>query len=141
MALNIRATFLEPGTGGIADPSKLHLMVCLQVKDDNVILVPIISKHSYSDGTCSLAVGDHPFVQRPSCADYSRIKKCSKTALESQIAAGTYKCFDDVSLALYVRLLEGVIASDETEKWALDTMLAAGLKERIAAFKKVTPGD
>jgi hypothetical protein len=126
--------FFLSGTGGYWDPSKAHLMVCLvaPTKKGNVIIVPVVSKQAWSDLTCELAVGEHPFLKHESCASYDLTKAVSDEATTKALDCGELTLEPPVSADLLLRLQVGLVRSDETPEWALreakDTGLIAHLQ-------------
>lgn len=108
------------GTGGIANPDGAHLMICLTSKGEDILVVPVVSRHSYTDTSCVLQPEDHEFLTHESCIDYSYAKKCSKASLENEIANGAYTEKEHVEPMVMKRILQGLLVSDETAPWVLD---------------------
>lgn len=108
------------GTGGAANPNGSHLMICLTSKDDSILVVPVVSRHAYSDQSCVLQPADHEFLTHESCVDYSFARKCVKTALEEKISDGVYTAKAPVTALVMKRVLEGLLKSDETAPWVLE---------------------
>lgn len=120
MALSLAKTFLMTGTGGFANPNGAHLMVCLMSNDGDILVVPVVSRQPYSDTACVLQAEDHEFLTHESCIDYSYARKCSKAYLEGQIANGNYTEKEAVGPMVMKRILEGLLASDETAPWVIN---------------------
>ena len=120
MPLSLRSTFHLSNTGGIANPSGAHLMVCIMIDraSDKAAIVPIVSSHEFSDPSCVLHVGDHPFIQYDSCASYDHIQFVSIAAIDKQLAKGTLRLQPQVSAAVLLRLQVGLVKSDEVSPWA-----------------------
>ena len=91
MPLSVSATFLMHNTGGVHGLPGAHLMVCLAINpQDNTAMtvVPIVSRHERSDSSCVLNIGDHPFINRESCASYDFAQVISLSGTNQEIAKG-----------------------------------------------------
>ena len=119
MPLKVSDTFFMSGTGGVANPAGAHLMVCVGMTlDGGALIVPIVSRHDYSDTSCLIEVGDHPFIKHPSCAAYDFVRKISLASINADIASGMIKTRESVSAEVLTRLQVGIVTSDEIEPWA-----------------------
>lgn len=109
-------TFLMAGTGGAANPSGAHLMACiiLNKPDDRCTVVPVTSRHEFSDTSCCIAVGDHPWIRHDSVASYEFARILSISSVEAELAAGTLKARAPLGPELLKRLQIGFVVSDET---------------------------
>jgi hypothetical protein len=128
-------TFFMADTGGALNPSGSHLMVCIVALTDkgNVIVVPIVTKHSYSDGACVIQAGEHPRVTHESCASYDWVKTLSAKAMSKALVEGSIKLEDPVPAEVLLRLQVGLAKSDETPGWALAEANATGLTAHLKA--------
>lgn len=116
-------------TGGINNPAGAHLMVCVGMTlDGGALIVPIVSRHEYSDTACLINVGDHPFITRESCASYDFFRKISLVAINKDIEKGVVKTRAAVSAELLVRLQIGIVTSDELAPWAYEECKGDELK-------------
>ncbi|MCX7313732.1 MAG: hypothetical protein NTV56_18905 [Alphaproteobacteria bacterium] len=81
-----RATLWIPGTGPDHDTDRAHLFVILTDPDPDgmVLVVPICSATTKSDGTCIVGAGDHPFLKHKSFAAYYRLNTFNGSALVEQ---------------------------------------------------------
>lgn len=95
-------------------------MICVAVSDVDVYVVPLITMKHFSDKSCTLDVGDHEFIVRASCVDYSLGKKCSLKLIQTEIASGRHKQMSDLSPSITLRVLDGLVQSDETLPWFLN---------------------
>jgi CMP-2-keto-3-deoxyoctulosonic acid synthetase len=117
------------GTGGMHNPAGSHLMVCIsKTTDGEAMVVPIVSRHDYSDTSCLINVGDHPFIKHESCADYGYTRKLSLSAVNEGIANQTIVLRPQVSKEVLVRLQIGLVTSDKIEPWAFDAACGDKLK-------------
>lgn len=134
MPLKVSNTFFMSGTGGAANPSGAHLMVCLAITGGGAVIVPIVSRHDHSDTACVLNVGDHPFIRHESCAAYDFIKSIPVAAIEADAKSGLLRPQASVSAEVLVRLQVGLVTSDETAPWAFEAargaLLTKWLKHR-----------
>lgn len=136
MPLKLRSTFFLKGTGGINNPNGAHLMICIAAHGptDRAIIIPIVSRHAFSDAACVLDVGDHPFIVHESCAAYDHGQCVSLKAIDAEIAKGNIKLEAPVSTEILVRLQVGLVKSEETEPWLFNeaegTALTAHLKHK-----------
>lgn len=94
-------------------------MICVAVSDADVFVVPLVTMKPFSDKSCALDVGDHEFIVWGSCIDYSLGKKCSLKLIQAEIASGRYKQMADLSPSITLRVLDGLVQSDETLPWFL----------------------
>lgn len=104
------------GTGGAANPDGAHLMVCLAVDQnkDAAVIVPIVTRHEFSDTACVLDVGDHPFITHESCASYDFARAISWSDINHQIEQRKVRLRAPVSDPVLKRLQVGFVLSDET---------------------------
>ncbi|MDQ8758141.1 hypothetical protein RCO27_18090 [Sphingosinicella sp. LHD-64] len=131
MPLSVSATFLMHNTGGAHNPAGAHLMICvaINVQKDLAVIVPIVTRHERSDSSCVLNVGDHPFINRESCASYDFAQVVSLNDTNQQIAKGHIKLRASVSADVLYRLQAGFVLSDETAPWIFEA--ASGQKLTI----------
>jgi len=122
------------GTGGVGNPAGAHLMVCLCVdkSNDTVVIVPIVTRHELSDPSCVLNVGDHPFIDRESCAAYDFARLLCLSETEDKIEKRHLKPRDSVSDEVLKRLQVGFVLSDETADW----IFQAGNGQKLTVFLK-----
>lgn len=136
MPLKVSSTFFMTGTGGTNNPDGAHLMVCIAKvpPDGDALIVPIVSRHAFSDMACILEVGDHPFIKHQSCAAYDHARCIPMAAVKEEIRKGTIKIQEPASAAVVIRLQVGFVKSDETEprlfRAAEGTKLTAHLKHK-----------
>jgi hypothetical protein len=123
-------------TGGEKNPNGSHLMICLLVDNENVLVVPIVTERAFSDTTCKLNKEDHEFIKHTSCASYDHTKKISKSALEKKFQSKEYTQLEKVSMAKIIELWEGLLKSDETPIWVLDYAKQQSLPMMIVKLKE-----
>jgi hypothetical protein len=127
--LRVGDTFFLSNTGGAANPAGAHLMICLAVdpKKDTAIIVPLITRHEYSDTSCVLNVGDHAFITHETCAayDFARVVTLSETS--NRVDRGAIKLKAPVSADVLKRLQVGFVLSDETAPWVFEAGNGAAL--------------
>lgn len=133
MPLKVGDTFFMNGTGGIINPSKAHLMVCLVPLTSNgdALIVPIVSMQYYHDKTCVLKIGSHPFIKWDSCPSYDFVKAISASEATKQLASGGLKLDKPFTGKLLLDLLVGLVTSEETPGWALNAANEAGLTTHL----------
>lgn len=136
MPLKVGSAFIMKGTGGANNPDGAHLIVCIAKvpPDQNYIVVPVVSLHAFSDKSCVLSVGDHPFIRHESCAAYDHARCISIAAFRSEVKSGRIIQQPSASTDVLGRLQVGLVKSDETEPWlfnaAQGTKLTAHLKHK-----------
>lgn len=103
------------GTGGAYNPAGAHLMVCISMDriNDRVIVVPITSRHEYSDTSCCLYEGEHNFIRHDSVASYEFCQVLSISSVEEGLVDGTLKSRAPMSDDMLKRLQVGLVTSDE----------------------------
>ena len=107
-------TFLLTG-GRVPTP---HLWVILwgPAGDAGAYLaVMLTSLRSYSDRTCILDVGDHPFIRHPTSVSYRDVVRLTGERLSELAAAGTARPRQPVSGAVLERMRAGFFASAHTQ--------------------------
>lgn len=91
-----------------------HLWVILsdpELDEDEVLYIHVTSWERKSDPACPLGVGDHPFIDHPSCLHY-RAARCDSLAyLETRKASGGHQERVAVSAAVLGRMREGARVS------------------------------
>lgn len=134
MPLRVSDTFFLSDTGGADNPAGAHLMVCLAIdgKKDTAIIVPMITRHEYSDPSCVLNVGDHPFVKHETCAAYDFARVVSLSETNAKVAGGQIRLKASVSDHVLKRLQVGFVLSDETAPWVFE----AGRGQALTAWLK-----
>lgn len=136
MPLSLRDTFFLKNTGGVNNPNGAHLMVCIaaHAPTDRAIIIPVVSRHAFSDTSCILNVGDHPFIKHESCAAYDYGQCVSLKAISAEIDAGKIKLQGKIGHEVLVRFQVGLVKSDETEPWLFNAAegnaLTAHLKHK-----------
>lgn len=135
MPLKPGDTFLIPFTGGKFDPEGAHLFICLVARtpENNAVFVPVVTLHDRADKACLLNVGDHSFIQHPSCVDYSFARVQVTENFEEDIRFKSVKPRQALKAAVLRRVHIGFVLSDEVEPWvyaaAHGDVLAAVLKK------------
>ena len=121
------------GTGGVINPAKAHLMVCLvplTTKGD-ALIVPIVSMQYYHDETCVLRIGDHRFIKWDSCPSYDFVKTISASEASKQLVSGDLQLDEPFTGELLLDLLAGLVTSEETPGWAIDEANRVGLTAHL----------
>jgi len=77
-------------------------------------------------------VGDHPFIDRESCASYDFARELCLSETESKIDKGQIKLRDSVNDDVLKRLQVGFVTSDETAPW----IFQAGNGQALTVFLK-----
>lgn len=113
-------TLLYP-SGPSSDPRRNHLFIVLTDPCGparQVLMVPVctIATKNY-DPTCVLDPGDHPFIKEASYVDYSLARIEAESALQNGVKAGVFIERENVSEALYTRIVKGVRASRFTKRF------------------------
>lgn len=93
-----------------------HLCFVASPRDefDNAVLLSVTTDRTHSDHTCEVAVGEHPFVVRPSVIAY--FAACIKSAAEICIRVQQGKLKEAIAPALLRRAQEGAIRSRQTPR-------------------------
>ena len=119
MSLQCGDTFLLPKSGKETE----HLWIVVAEIDGTAreaICVSVTTRRDYSDSTCVLNVGDHPFVNRPSVIFYQDAREMDVALVEKALTSGirNFVCtpHDPCSDALLERIRKGLIDSKQTPK-------------------------
>ena len=128
------------GTGGFSNPAGSHLMICLLCDDSEMLVVNMVSLHSYSDPTCTFGKDEHEFCMKPTCVDYSFAKLCPKADLEARVASNEYPPMAPLSEEQLLRVLKGLQTSDETPPFALKFAVDNKLPGWITVLEKAVEG-
>lgn len=99
-------TFLLTG-GRVASP---HLWVVLwgPAGDDNSFLtVMLTTDRGYTDQTCILDVGDHPFIRHRTSVDYKVCSEWRAAAIDEYVRTGVAKPRDRMDPAVLERIRAG----------------------------------
>ncbi len=97
---------------------KSHLCIILKNPFDvnrQVLYVPIITFRNKSDTTCTLEVGDHPFIKHKSCVHYDKVQQRAESQL---LRRCNNKLQEPLSKEVLKRVLDGVLDSPNTPPWA-----------------------
>jgi hypothetical protein len=81
---------------------------------DAFLAVHLTSLRPYSDRTCVLAAGEHPFVRHDTVAQYRDVRRIVRSELEAAIARREAFVRERASPALLERLREGMFRSPFT---------------------------
>ena|SRR5215218_3257612 len=99
-------TFLLTG-GRVATP---HLWVVLwgpAGEDDAFLVVMLTSDRGYTDQTCILDVGDHPFIRHRTSVDYKVCSQWRAARIQEYINTGVAKPRAQMDAAVLQRIREG----------------------------------
>ncbi len=102
---------------------KPHLWFVLTDPSGNppkVVSVMLRTAKSYTDPTLILNIGDHPFMSRPTCVDYSTAKLVSILILEEGISNALIEEYDDMSPNLLEVVQKSLLASPRTPNYIID---------------------
>ncbi len=87
MALQCGDTFLLPKSSNETE----HLWIVVAEIDaaaGKAICVSVTTQRNYSDSTCVLNAGDHPFVNRPSVIFYQDAREMDLALVEKALTSG-----------------------------------------------------
>lgn len=102
-------TFLIPSAY-----NKPHLHVVLAVRADGAIIYTnLTSRSHFTDETCIIEPGEHPFVVRQTTVCYNRLAECPAENVGS-LERSIVKWYDRLSDNLLKRILQGALDSDQT---------------------------
>jgi hypothetical protein len=97
-------TFLLPG-----EEDHLWMVISDPVKDlENVIVVRFLSYQEYTEQTCILESGDHPFVKHKTCVDYAGAGLVTDARLEELKSRGRLKLKANLSPLILAKIREAV---------------------------------
>lgn len=68
----------------------------------------------YHDPTCTITIGEHPFITDPTYVVYERAIIESVSSLRIGVGTGKFIPRDPVSSALFERICDGILASEAT---------------------------
>jgi len=110
-------SLLIPDTGPKHDPSKPHLFIVLtnESTEGTVLLVPMCSLTKFSDKSCVLGKGDHPFIIRDSFIDYSKAQIQDTSTLVKKIQTKHILDQGLFSDQIMVFIYKGLFESNRTE--------------------------
>lgn len=115
--LYVGATVKISGTHQRQDRYHLCIILTNPSKENRgVLYVPIITYRSKFDDTCTLEVGDHPFINRKSCVDYAKIELRPESQLLNR---STGSLQEPLSSRVLNRVKEGIFASQFTKPWVI----------------------
>lgn len=108
-------TFLMAGTGGAFNREGAHLMACITSSrsKDQCTVVPVVSRHEFSDDSCCLFVGDHPFIRHDSVVSYEFSRILSISQVEKELSEGLLKSRPSLADDVLKRMQIGFVLSDE----------------------------
>lgn len=90
-----------------------------------VVTVMLVTERTHTDRTCTLDVGDHPFVRHRSSVDYGTARFAPVRKLEEAVAR-TRASFDvDMTDELLRRVREGLLLSGRTPNDVTDHVRAS----------------
>ena len=116
------STLLYP-SGPPNDLHRLHLFVLMTPPGgpaQQVLMVPVTSKHEKSDGTCAITAGAHEFVTHDSVIEYrhARIEPVQK--LLDGVKSGLFVEKSPVTAELFAKIHAGFFHSKYTKPFARD---------------------
>lgn len=95
-----------------------HLWIVLTSPDhheeDEVVVVSLTTKQSWSDPTVEIGPGEHPFVERPTAVRYSNAELYPPQRLIRAVLSGTATRRPAVSEELLDRIRRGLLESPNT---------------------------
>ena len=119
MPLKCGDTFLLPKTSG----DREHLWIVITDPDlatNKAVCVNVTTQQTYSDSTCVLQPGDHPFISHTSVIFYQDARELDLTLVEKALTTGikdfVCQAHDPCSEHLLRRIRQGLIASKHTPK-------------------------
>ena len=70
-------------------PDDNHLYVVVSDPGrPEVVIMSVTTKRRFSDTSCELGVGDHPFIQHDSCISNAHAEVIATAVIEAKLAAG-----------------------------------------------------
>lgn len=70
------------------------------------------SGESHIDRSCTLNIGDHPFVRHATCIRYDRSRVVRNSELDRQLSSGQIRLDDPMPPSILERMRRGAMASD-----------------------------
>jgi hypothetical protein len=119
------SSLARKGTILIPSDSKSHLhFVCsdqifLREKGKKYVLLVNISSiknNFHYDTTCTLDVGDHPFITKQSFVYYRKAEIYSVTGINAEIEQGNYTIKENCSIDVFQRILQGFAISKDVKR-------------------------
>jgi hypothetical protein len=92
--------------------------------DGQVVIVSLTTETNYTDPTCRLVPGDHPFVSRPSVIAYQRSRVVPAREMDELARTRGVRHHAPASSELLVRIRAGALVSPYTPR---------GVRRAIAA--------
>ncbi len=85
-----------------------HLYVVISSPSQpELVIVSVTTKRRFTDTSCELNAGDHPFVQHASCIAYEFGEVISTETLQRKIDDHLVRVRDPMSLEIIGRILDG----------------------------------
>ena len=113
-------------SGGLLIPfnPELHLFCILNDPCASrlclVTMITTIYDGRHHDPACVIDVGDHPFIRHPSYLLYRAADTLRASQIVSLIDQKYYIPREDFEAAVFKRIRDGLFASDETKRWAIN---------------------
>lgn len=111
MSLKLRNTFwMEDASGG-------HVYIVMTPTSyPEVVVVNFTTLTRFSDRSCVMQAGEHPFIVRESAIAYDFAQVLPTAALEAMVIGGAIRLKEDVSEDLILRIWEG---ADKTNRMTI----------------------
>jgi hypothetical protein len=101
-------TFLIPDWAG----AHLHFILCT-LPDGSVVVAHFTRRRAYTDDTCVIQPGDHPFVKNETIVRYDQAYVCPAANLAS-LERIIIRKLEPLSGELLARILRGALSSPQT---------------------------
>lgn len=103
------------GTGGVANPTGGHRMICLAANpaDKDYLVAPICTPQPQSDRTCELSPQEYKPLSHRSYVAYHLMRVMGQKALDAAVLGTQFKKQPAMDAATLKRVRDGVSASPE----------------------------
>ncbi|TAK21236.1 MAG: hypothetical protein EPO26_14980 [Chloroflexota bacterium] len=117
--MNVGDTFIN-----LNEQSHFHLwfVVTQPGADGNVVILNLTSQKEFSDTTCQMVVGDHPFVTRASVIYYHGARLVPANSLDEWLRRGVLEARPAARPALVARIRAGVFASERVHPTIIEAV-------------------
>ncbi len=88
------------------DDNHLYVVVS-DPRQPEVVIVNVTTKRRFSDGSCDLRAGDHPFIQHDSCISYAHAEVIAISVIEAKLASGDLRLREEFTPSVINRIWEG----------------------------------
>ncbi len=89
-----------------SDNNHLYVVVS-DPRQPEVVIMSVTTKRRFTDTSCELGVGDHPFIQHDSCISYVHAEVIAIAVIEAKLASGDLRLREEFTPSVINRIWEG----------------------------------